>query len=92
MHRVVAEQPEDDAVEVLLARLRFVRRLRTMLDAELDVEEHALLSLLRQSGVSWRRLGEEEYGVSLNAVAQRYSRLDERVRNGGLRGGEADRR
>lgn len=63
----------------MLERLRFVRGLRRRIDDELDREEHALLGLLKEAGVSWRELAEAEYGTSLNAVAQHYTRLGKRI-------------
>jgi DNA-binding transcriptional MocR family regulator len=40
------------------------------------------LGLLRDRGVPWRELG-DQYGVSLNAVAQHYARLEARVSGNG---------
>ena len=83
---VMASQPTDREVQVLVERLQFVRRLRSQLAAEFDREEHALLRLLRERGVPWRELG-DHYGVSLNAAAQHYARLEARVAENGPRGG-----
>jgi hypothetical protein len=79
---VMASEPTDREVQVLVDRLQFVRRLRSQLAAEFDREEHAILGLLRDRGVPWRELG-DQYGVSLNAVAQHYARLEARVSGNG---------
>jgi hypothetical protein len=90
VQKVMASRPTDPEVQVLVDRLQFLRRLRAQLAAEFDQEEHALLSLLRERGVPWRELG-EHYGVSLNAVAQHYARLEARVNEAGPRGGSQPR-
>ena len=71
-------EPRPGSVEILLERLRFVRGLRRLVEDEMDREEHTVLGLLREAGVTWRELG-REYGKSLNAVAQHYDRLGTRV-------------
>jgi len=51
VHTGMGTQPE--LVPVLLARLRFVRDLRRVIEDELDREEHAVVAVLRDAGVPW---------------------------------------
>jgi hypothetical protein len=86
----MGNQPE--LVPVLLARLRFVRDLRRVVEEELDREEYAVLALLREAGVPWRRAVDEVYGTSVQAVRQRHGRLGAKVASGKATGGRARRR
>jgi hypothetical protein len=86
-------ETEPELVAVLLARLRFVRDLRRVVEDELDREEHAVLALLREAGVPWQRAVDEVYGTSVQAVRQLHARLGARVGEGvRARGGRAPRR